>query len=150
MQKKRKSISTNLKWFLQMFSFDLFMKMTKLKCQRKWKMSNKSSIFFDIFHTRKNNFLVVLWLSNSQPVMLLNFLLLVVFLLIFCVNLSISFGSLLFSPMNDQNVSNVWNIFIQENILQNPRIKNCFVNYCSKGSANNIQILRVLEGGNFR
>jgi hypothetical protein len=76
--------------------------------------------------------------------------LLVVFPLIFCVKLSISFGSLPFSPMNDQNISNVWNIFIQENILQNLRIKNCMVNYCSKGSANNIQILKVLEGGNFR
>jgi hypothetical protein len=71
-------------------------------------------------------------------------------ILLFLVNWSMVLSSLPSFANDEEKSKNIWNKFIKENILPNPKLNNCLVNYCSKGSPDNIQILKVLQGGNFR
>ena len=101
----------------------------------------------------KNLFLVVLKDFRSKPVMFLNCKLLLVILLLLTVCSSNVFGSMPYHVMDVKIPENLWKIFIEENVVPHPKIKNCFVHFWSKnlkGFIENIHILKIFNGVNFR
>ena len=107
--------------------------------------------FSDIFQIKHLFFSCQL--SFEKTIMFLNFQISIFILTIFSVNFCNVFCYKA-NLVNDAKISeSIWKIFLQENILPHPKIKNCFVNFCSKdikGSTDNIQILKMFNDENFR